>query len=365
MTEPYSQVLQLQWKASELPHGPAQVALLEEAVQLADSINDVVLAFRVRNDLMTAATFSGRPDIMLVAFSWCLAQYDRNPEQFYSHDLLWKYKWVLGNAFKFSEINRTRVEALLADMERRYQEAGSTMHAVATSRRDLFAHFGEWPQARAAHADLRKLRRDSLSDCPACLANSGCDYYCGQGQWGRAVQAARPVLHNRLSCAEEPHRTLGLVLLPLLHLGRLDEAKAYQRQGWQLVGQAAQFVREHANHLRFLVLTGGLPQAKRVLERHLPGALESVLADERFQFLLAVRLWTDRLAGRGTRELKVRLPKGLPAADGDGKSDVGALGEWFTARAREIAQRFDARNGTTTFQEQIDELPELLRLAAD
>jgi len=232
-------------------------------------------------------------------------------------------------------------------------------------RRDLLDEFGEYQLARAAHAEIRKRPRDYLSDCPACTAGNNCSYFCEQRQWGRAVQAAQPVLRGRLNCAEEPHRTLASVLRPLFHLGRLDEAKAFQRRGYRLIAPATQFVREHADHLQFLILVGDLPQAKRLLERHLPSALEIVMIDERFQLLLAARLLTDRLIGRGTRALKFRLPKSLPAPDANGKSDVSALGEWFTAQAQEIARRFDARNGTSAFQQQIDELPELLRQAAD
>jgi hypothetical protein len=364
MTDLRDQIAELQGKAEGLPYGPARVALLEEAVQLADSLSDVSLAFDARHELMGAAVFSGRPDLMLVAFSWCLAQFDREPDRFDRFDLLWKYKWVITGAFEFPEISRPRLEELLADMERRYREAGSTLNPVAMVRRQLLEHFGEWQQARAAHAESRKHRRDSLSDCPACVAGNNCTYYCGLRQWGRAVQAAQPVLHNRLTCAEEPHRTLASVLRPLFHLGRVEEAKTYQRLGYRLVRSGNHFVRQHADHLRFLVLIGDLAQAKRLLERHLPAALEIVRVVERFEFLLAARLWADRLASRGTRTLKVRLPTGLPAPDADGESDLNALGEWFTVQAQEIARRFDARNGTNAFQQQIDELPELLRLAA-
>jgi hypothetical protein len=292
MTDLHDQIAELQDKAQGLPYGPARLALLEEAVQLADSVKDVDLAFSARQELMEAATFSGRPDIMLVAFSWCLAQYDRNPEQFNRDDMLWKYKWVITNAFGFPEISRPRLEELLADMERRYREAGSTLNGVSMVRRELHEHFGEWQQAQAAHAEFRKRRRDSLSDCPACVAGNTCRYYSRQRQWGRAVQAAQPVLHNRLTCAEEPHYTLASVLRPLFHLGRLEEAKTYQRWGYRLVRSANHFVRHQADHLRFLVLIGDLAQAKRLLERHLPGVLQIVTVDERFEFLLAARLWT-------------------------------------------------------------------------
>jgi hypothetical protein len=61
----------------------------------------------------------------------------------------------------------------------------------------------------------------------------------------------------------------------------------------------------------------------------------------------------------------VRLPSELPAQDEEGRSDLRQLGDWFLQRAQEIARRFDARNGTDEFQQQINELPELLELATD
>lgn len=361
----YDQIAELRSKANGLPHGPAQVALLEEAVRLADSMEDIDLAYAVRHDLMTSADFSGRPDQMIVAFSWCLAQFDRNPERFNRRGMLWKYKWVVDTSYKFPQISRTRIEHLLADMERRYREAGSTMHAASLLRRSLFLHFGEMDHARAAHAELLKLARDTLSDCRACVACADCRYYSRQHEWNQAIEAAQPVLQNRLTCKEEPHRILANVLRPLFHLGRLDEANQYHIQGYQLVRRANHFVSEHAEHLKFLVLIGDWSQAQRLLERHIAGALAAVELDECFQFLLAARLWTDRLLALGTNTMKLRLPPELPAADANSDSDLAALQEWLTARANEVAGRFDARNGTNAYQRQIDELPELLRAAVD
>lgn len=350
-------------KARELPYGQTQVALLEEAVQLADSLNDIDLAYAARDKLMHSACFSGKPDLMLIAFSWCLAQFDRDPTRFNSHNILWKYKWVVINSRKFPQISRTRLEELLADMERRYREAGSTMQAVASARWGLLEHFGEKKQAQAARALARKRRNDDLSDCPVCTMAGNCHYYRLRGQWSRAVQAAEPIVKNGLSCGAEPHSTLALVLRPLLYLGRLDEAKAYHRQGYRLVSQGSHLVGQQADHLEFVTLAGEMARAKQLLERHLPAALEVVPLDERFEFLLSARLWTDRVLGRETRRLKIRLPQGLVEPGADGKTDVKALGDHFTAQLQDLAGRFDARNGTRAFQERIDRLPELLRVA--
>lgn len=361
MTSIHDQVAELEEKAEGLPHGPAQVALLEEAVRLADLTQDIELGYEVRNDLMRSACFSGRPDAVLVAFAWCLAQYDRDPEHFDSYDLLWKYKWVISDALAFPEISRRRLEELLADMERRYLEAGSTMHAVWLLRRKLFMHFGQWREARSAHAEARKCGRDWLSDCAACVACADCRYFVAQHQWKRALEAAQPVLQKHLTCAEEPHRTLARVLRPLSELGRQDEAQAYQRQGYRLIRNAQHFIGEQAEHLRFLTQLGDAAQAKRVLERHLPSALESVQLDECFEYLLAARFWAERLAQQGTLRLKVRLPPALPAPDGEGRSDVKALSAWFAEQSRELARRFDTRNGTDAFQKAIDESDDLVR----
>lgn len=365
MTDPFDSVDRLMDEAKALPNGPTKTTLLEEAVQRADSVNDVELAFRARQALIQAATFAGRPDIGVVAFAWCLAQFDLNPERFKAFDLMWKYKWIVGAARHFPSIRRSRIEEMLADMERRFRAMGSTLNAVAHVRRAFFVHIGDRAQARAAHAQWRRRRPDFLSDCKACVADHLCSYYQFLDQWGRAVQAALPVLNGRLHCTHQPHGILANVLMPLLRLGRIEEARAYQRQGIRLVNRDDQFVCEHGQHLQFLSLIGEMAQAKRLLESHLPGALKSVALENQFQFLLAARLWTDRLVGRGTRTVKVRLPRELTPLDAAGNHDIRAVGEWFTARAQEIAQQFDARNGTDAFQAKIHELPELLRLAVD
>src|SRR4051812_42838167 len=79
-------------KALRLARGPAQVAVAEEAVRLADAHNDPVAGFVARKRLIEASTQGGRPDVLLVAFSWCLARCDADPQRFKEGDLLWNFK---------------------------------------------------------------------------------------------------------------------------------------------------------------------------------------------------------------------------------------------------------------------------------
>ena len=70
-----------------LGHCPEQVALAEEAVRLADAHGDVELGFQARELLIEAGAFAGFPEKALVAFTWNLAQCDRDPQRFSEQEL--------------------------------------------------------------------------------------------------------------------------------------------------------------------------------------------------------------------------------------------------------------------------------------
>ncbi len=356
-------ISELRREAWMLPRGATKVSLLEEAVRLADLLNDVPLAYSLRDELMDAATFSGRDDLLLVSFSWCLAQFDREPGRFGEHNILWKYKWVVGNAPDFPEISRRQIEELLDDMQRRFEKGGHSLHAVYQMRRATMVDFRDADAAREWHARFRKARRDGLSNCNACVASGTIDYYEFLGETRRALDAAKPLLEGQLVCTEEPRRAYGKALLPLLKAGRVDEAKEVHEKGYRKARDLPHAVNEFAQHLQHVVLTGDFAKARKMMERHLPSALDTINRAHRFSFFLVCRLLLDRLVAGGSKALKLRLPDSLPAPDARGRHDLAALADWFTAEARAIAERYDRRNGNTAFADEVDALPELLELA--
>ena len=151
-------------------------------------------------------------------------------------------------------------------------------------------------------------------------------------------------------------------MLPELRLGRVEEARAHHQQGYRLVRSGRRFVFRQADHVRFLVLVGDLDEARSLVERHIPDALETIEPLDRFEFLLASSLWGEGLLRAGTRSVRIRLPEAAPPAADRGYRDVQACRDWFLHQARDLAGQFDRRNGTDAFRRRIDELPELLRL---
>src|SRR5947207_3174476 len=120
-------IIRLMIEGEGLPEGPHQIATFEEAVRVADTANDLTLGFRTRRRLMSAAMCGGQPDLLMVAFAWCLAQSDRDPQRFPPEDLLWAYRWVICELTSFPQVARSRFDELLAEMEKRYRAFGSTL----------------------------------------------------------------------------------------------------------------------------------------------------------------------------------------------------------------------------------------------
>lgn len=363
MKDERDEIRRLRQFAAFLPDGVMKSFTLEKAIQLADTLNDVKIGVELRSELVSCATFSGRPDVMLVNFTWCLAQFDRNPEIYPAYRLLWQYKWVLCQAWCFPEIRREQLIELVDDMERRYRLGGYSMHAPYQKRRDLLIDIHDHKEARAAHALFRKQPRDFLSDCAACVASSTLEYYVKLGNWTHAINAAKPILDGRLTCGEEPRRTYSKLMLPLMKKGRFNEAEECHVKAMRLLAKAPHATNEFARQLRYVVLKGNLARARQIMTRNLPTAVQNVDLSERYEFYLASRLLLDRLREDGTTELKLSLPAGLPETDDKGRIEVDRLADWFTAEAAQIAARFDARNGNTAFADGLRDLPHLMKLA--
>ena len=106
-------------RAATLDEGPPKVDLLEEAVRLADHVQDLGAGFEARLRLMEAALVCGIADVLLVAYSWCLAQAEREPERFGLYQVLWRYRWAIVYLPTFPNIPRAKIEDAIADMTRR------------------------------------------------------------------------------------------------------------------------------------------------------------------------------------------------------------------------------------------------------
>ncbi len=342
-----SQYSEVVGRAEDAPYGNAKVALWEEAVRLADSLRDDALAFQARMELTNAAQFSGRPDVSLVSFSWCLAYADRHADEIDPRQVLWHYKWMAGSLPDFPDVPRSQIAALMADLTKRLRAQGSTLHAVYQIRRNTALKMYDTRAARAAHKKFLQTERDEFSNCKACVQNADVSYQIEQGDDAAAAFAAAPILKGKMSCTVVPHSTYGKMLLPYLRLGKPAEAMRCHKVGYPLVKANPVFLYYHGKHMALLALTGNNGRAAQLLNRHLPTALVSPMPDQCFHFYRDAVL-TLELLMESPRPPIVRVPPGVP---GDG-SPV-ALRAWLDNELSTLAGRFDERNGNAGYTDDI------------
>ena len=103
--------------ASVIPEKRLLLAVLEEAVRIADAHNDEELGFDARQQLIQAATFGGAPDVSLVALAY-------RPVHRSDQDQIdtWAVPLELGGTLPVLPLSLRGAEVVPLDLEATYTE---------------------------------------------------------------------------------------------------------------------------------------------------------------------------------------------------------------------------------------------------
>lgn len=259
-------------EAHNMPYGAGQTAALEQLIRRADAGDDRHLAFAARMQATTGYVYGGEPAKSFVTFSWCLAEFDRDPQPYhqrFAHQLLWHFKYMVSAMLKFPELPLDRTYAVLDDMERRYRDTGHSLQAVYKHRYLVASHLGAHDEAAEWYRRWMTTPRDALSDCAGCDPTTQVHHLCEVGRHDEAVALAEPVLAGRLSCTEQPQAILTALLPAYLRTGRSEAARDAHREAYRRLRSNLSDLWEIADHVEFCTLTGNDARALELVERHL------------------------------------------------------------------------------------------------
>lgn len=353
----------LMQEAQTMPNSEAKLALLERAASMADSLDETSLGIDTRFDLMDVATFFGHAEKLLVAYAWCLARYDENPEHFNSwqiSSLFWNYKWILHNLEEFPSVPLAKVIALHADFERRYREAGHSERSAHYYYMRLAKHRGLRDEAQKYYDLWKASKRDRMSDCLACETQQAINFQLFLNDDEEALNVAKPILAGKQRCNDIPRATYSSLLIPLLRLGRPEEAAKFHKKALPMYKQSQEDLLGLADHLSYLAVSKDLDTALSLFEKHVAWAFKTAEINSKFSFLLASHLMFKRFLEQGHRDLKVRLPKDNPMHKDSQTYDLKELSEQFSEQLKSLAVQFDQRNETTHYNTTIQENEALL-----
>jgi hypothetical protein len=342
-------VHELWHEAHRFPVGPARFAAYDAALRHADAAGMRREAFAWRLSAMNEFHHHGDPARLFLAFSHCLQVCDTDAEATDGHGdraLLWRFKWVVWSLPQFPEIPLDRTRAVLDDMEARYRRGGHSLHAVYQHRWLVAHHTGD-PAADHWYDKLVTAPRDGLSDCAACVPSGQVRHLVSHGRDEEAIELGRPF--SRGGCTEQPHWMLSELLLPYLRTGRHADAVDAHRFGYPRMRANRHHLDNIAAHLRFCGLSGNETRGLELIERH-RGWLDAPSSPyTAMEFAAAAGQVLRRLTEAGHGDLPVAAVPGGPAA-----STVAQVGAEVTALAREIAARFDARNGNSHVSSRVE-----------
>lgn len=348
-------VEELLWQAEDAPYGPTKVAMVEEAVRLADTLNNEELGMQARTALVEAAIFSGQGKKALVAFTWCLAQHEKNPDRYDDFDLLWQYKWIANQLADFAEISRAQIENVFADMEQQYQKRGVGLKPVFKIRCNAAMTMGEPEKARHWLQKWLNEPNTWASDCRACEVDSEAALHLELGDFSRAQKLARPIVETRkLSCSEIPHLTFARMAAPCLAHGLAENAAEYHARGYSLVRNNPEFVEPVGQHMSYLAAAGKPAEGLKLIERHLPWLAISGSTVRHYRFFCGTRAVLASAIAKGLKDSrKLRLPKSLPIYRESGEYSLSALLKWADAELDGLTKQLDTRNGNNFYAAQV------------
>ncbi|MFE6025648.1 tetratricopeptide repeat protein [Streptomyces niveus] len=343
MLETPEAVLDALRENNDRPYNLHRTVTAEELVDAAEQFEEPELLVTALLELMSAYEYTGEHRKAPVVFARVLKLRDDSPDAFSdweANQVLWRFKWVTTSLLQVPEVPLAAIRGWTDQMRDRYREAGHGMQPVAAMRHRIAAHVGSEEAERSAY-DLWVTRpREGMSDCEACETRHRAIHHVGTGDARRALDIWQPVFDGGQTCAEEPYVSQAHALLPLLSLGRVDEARSHHLSGYRYARGKTGLAEEVGLHVEFSALSRNEGRGLEILAENralfeTTGAPLSLLG-----FLTGVEVLLTRLV-----------------ADGYGTTTVaGPLGRSWTARsllahvsgeADTLAAAFDARNGTT------------------
>jgi hypothetical protein len=341
-------------KAWNMPEGDAKIGLLLEAVQFADALGDIEVAFDIRNDLMEAANAWGRPEHELVAFAWCLAQFDANPKEFgqWRHALLWTYKRVLSTLWSFPHISSNQIESALSDFKARLEKNQLSLGTYHEFALKYAFHLGDTTRIEQEYKAWRTFKPKDL-DCAACWQHLEVQYQIYLGNLKNALTKAEKLFGKRAaSCNRVPHVTRAAILEPMLKLGQLEAATVHH-QLFKKIAKDEAFLRVATINLAYLAYSNQVPAATKMLETHIPWAFKTLDLERRFDALRDTLPLFERFKQNSIKTIKLKWNKENPLFQGQPEHDTNQLETAILEEIKRIAALFDTRNQNAKFTNRI------------
>lgn len=290
--------------------GEALLRGLREIVTFAKSNGDGDTAASFARHLIEAGSHAGRLDYEMLGFAEMRDLYERDARYADLRDyLLWYYKWVTERLPEYAEVPADQVESTFADMERFYRNEKEGLRPVLALRARAAAFMGQTAEAERQLAAWEAAEKVASDDRAACETHARVQLLLDLGRPVDAIEAAGPVLGGDESCEEVPATTFSRLLLPLLLLGKAEEAVYLSLVVRRQVRLVPKLVGYLADDVILLSALGLFESARRLTVIMAARAAEATNPFDGFQVARAAWVFLSRLAKDPDAKQTIALPR--------------------------------------------------------
>ncbi|MBQ6042255.1 MAG: hypothetical protein K5705_04250 [Oscillospiraceae bacterium] len=339
---------QLQEAYRALQSGDPRMRAIRAAITEAERAQDDASALMFHHDLIHESVFSGDRYQALVDFPQYLAILQRNPEldAEWNRDTLWMYKWIVEAATEFYQIEKKQVLRWFSDFRRDLLKNGYSLRSWY-EKRAIFYQYCDRAKMRMDYADFLDAPKDSMCDGRTTDLDSQVRFELQTGNLEKALKAADEIFKNHLRTEEVPCKTYYSLLADAMKRGDMEAAAQYAKPLKQLcTGRRFQL-----EPIGMMLCYYACVNPEEGLAFYAEN--RSLREGSRNPFLC---FWFDRGAAR---VLYAAAEAGLSMKEMNGTEllpeQLNARADELLENCRQIAGKFDARNGSDYFSAALSE----------
>ncbi len=338
----------------QLPKGRAQLDILPDYIRQADQAQDYFWQMTFRSRYCYEATFRDDPPKAIpMAAEFCTL--------FEAHEAEMMERCGEGIAELYLMILQMGIDPMvnLPQIPRKQWEQAMDHFYRMVQKYQIGLRTYWWQMTRfwqyidrdRAYTYFQKFwesKRDSLSDCPACEHSYGVRMSLLMGDRAAADAFAKPMEEGRLEfCGDTPQLYWLAYLEDALDQGDRTEAAQWARALIQRGNRDRSDLSYVGAVLRCWAHTD-LKRALKRVERRLEWTIGMWDQKKVYDFYKGAWACFHQLS-KEQSTAALTLPHAFPLWRSDGQYDTAELARWFHTQAENIAQRFDARNGSRCF----------------
>ena len=351
----------------ETEHGKPAMEVLRHAIQEADRRQDLPFMFTFRVEFCRESTFYGDGLELMVVFPELLALSDRHPGQpddsryvfqYQAEHVMWIYKWVLDSCMDFYQISMEDCKRFFEDYRKRCVSMGLSLRNYYCTLYSFYAQIDESYSEECFHK-FEKSSRDAHSDCKTCERNVEIKFYLDRGDLKKAERLSKDIENFRLTCGSLDKRSAWL-RMKIAYMNYYLDRKEYEKaqEYARLVERYMNGESEYECWEDFLVCYAhtNIGKALKIYKEHWKEWMELRCPMDSCETERSICIFFKELGkARKGGTVKIHYGPSFPLYREDGQYKITELFDFHYSRAKEIAEKFDQRNGTDYYRKKLEE----------